>query len=143
MNNPATTLARAFGTAFLGATLLGWAPNQLLGENGLFVTNAAHNFVHLATAMAFFAVARWGENASIRFMRIFGAVYMLTAVIGFFALGSETEGHLFYMIRINQLDNYLHLGLGIVISIAGWTVRHSYPHPECLSANLGIAPKTK
>ena len=120
MKNPATTLTWAFGVAFLGATLLGWIPNQILGENGFFVTNAAHNFVHLGTAIAFFVVALWGEKASIRFMQIFGVVYILTAVIGIVTLGSEVEGKLLYVIHINRLDNYLHLGLGVAISLAGW-----------------------
>ena len=123
MNKFASTLAWAFGAAFLGATLLGWIPNQLVGENGLFVTNTAHNLVHLTTAIAFFVVARWGENASIRFMRIFGVVYVLTAVIGFASLGSEIDGNLLYFIHINRMDNYLHLGLGVVISVAGWASR--------------------
>lgn len=120
MKNLATTLAWAFAAAFLGATVMGFVPNPLVGENALFVTNTAHNLVHLATAIGFAVVALVGERASIRFMQAFGVIYMLTGVIGFVMLGSASEGHLLHVIHINWLDNFLHVGLGIAIAIAGW-----------------------
>lgn len=120
MKNLAVTLAWAFAAAFLGATVMGFVPNPLVGENALFVTNTAHNLVHLATAIGFVVVALLGAKASIRFMQAFGIVYMLTGVVGFVMLGSEVEGHLFHVIHINWLDNFLHVGLGIAIAAAGW-----------------------
>ena len=120
MKNLATTLAWAFAAAFLGATVMGFVPNPLVGENALFVTNTAHNLVHLATAIGFAVVALIGERASIRFMQAFGVIYMLTGVIGFVMLGSASEGHLLHIIHINWLDNSLHVGLGIAIATAGW-----------------------
>ena len=120
MKNPATTLAWAFAAAFLGATVMGFIPNPLVGEDALFITNTAHNLVHLATAIGFAIVARMGERASIRFMQVFGIVYMLTGVIGFVLLGSASEGRLLHIIHINWLDNFLHVGLGIAIAVAGW-----------------------
>ena len=41
MTNLAVTLAWAFAAAFLGATVLGFVPNPLVGEDALFVTNTA------------------------------------------------------------------------------------------------------
>ena len=120
MKNAAVTLAWIFAAAFLGATVMGFVPNPLVGEDALFVTNAAHNLVHLATAIGFSIVALLGEKASIRFMQAFGVIYMLTGMIGFVMLGSAAEGHLFHIIHINWLDNFLHVGLGIAIAAAGW-----------------------
>lgn len=126
MKRLAVTLAWAFSAAFLGATLVGFIPNPLVGKNALFVTNTAHNLVHLATAIGFATVALLGEKASIRFMQAFGVIYMLTGVVGFVMLGSQSEGHLFHIIHINWLDNFLHVGLGIAIAIAGWySQKHS------------------
>lgn len=124
MKNLAVNLAWIFSAAFLGATVIGFVPNPLVGENALFVTNTAHNLVHLATAIGFAIVALLGERASIRFMQIFGVVYMLTGVLGFGMLGSRSEGHLLHVIHINWLDNFLHLGLGIAIATAGWVSRN-------------------
>ncbi len=129
MKNLATTLAWAFAAAFLGATVMGFVPNPLVGPGALFVTNTAHNLVHLATGIGFVAVALWGENASIRFMQGFGVVYMLTGVAGFVLLGSASEGHLLHIIHINWLDNFLHVGLGIAIAAGGWTARHFQQSP--------------
>lgn len=129
MKNPAVTLAWAFAAAFFGATVLGFVPNPLVGENALFVTNTAHNLVHLATAVGFVVVAWLGAKASTRFMQAFGVVYMLTGVIGFVMLGSAAEGHLFHVIHINWLDNFLHVGLGIAIAAAGWYSHRSAGQP--------------
>ena len=93
MKNLATTLAWAFAAAFLAAAVMGTVPNPLVGPGGLFVTNTAHNLVHLATAVAFVVVALRGETASIRFMQAFGVVYLLTGAFGFVMLGSQAEGH--------------------------------------------------
>ncbi len=124
MKNLAVIVAWAFAAAFLGATVLGVVPNPLVGEDALFVTNTAHNLVHLATAIGFVVVALLGEKASIRFMQAFGVVYILTGLIGFVTLGSQPEGQLLHIIHINWLDNFLHLGLGISIAAAGWILQN-------------------
>jgi hypothetical protein len=123
MKNLAINAAWGFAAGFLGAAAMGFVPNPLLGRSGLFVTNTAHNLVHLATAIAFGAVALLGERASIRFMQAFGVVYLLTGVLGFVMLGSHAEGDLLHVVHINGLDNFLHLGLGIAIATAGWVAR--------------------
>lgn len=127
MKNVSITLAWAFAAAFLGATLLGFIPNPLVGSDALFVTNTAHNLVHLATAIGFAVVALLGQRASIRFMQAFGAIYLLTGVLGFMMLGSQAEGHLLHIVHINWLDNFLHVGFGIVIAAAGWVSQKTLP----------------
>ena len=129
MKTTAVTLAWAFAAIFLGATVTGFVPNPLVGEGSLFVTNTAHNFVHLATAIGFAIVAALGQMASIRFMQAFGVIYMLTGVIGFAVLGSAAEGHLLHVIHINWLDNFLHLGLGVAIAAAGWYAQNQARQP--------------
>ena len=118
--NLGVKLAWAFAAAFVGATIMGFVPNPLVGEGALFVTNTAHNLVHLATAIGFAAVALIGNKASTRFMLAFGVVYCLVGLIGFVALGSAAETMLRGIVHINFLDNFLHVGLGIAIAIAGY-----------------------
>lgn len=120
MNNLASNLAWALAATFLAAAVIGFVPNPLVGPDSLFVTNTPHNLVHLVTAFALAGVAAWGQVPSIRFMQVFGVVYLLTGVFGFLTLGSASQGYLLGVVHINQLDNFLHIGLGLVISAAGW-----------------------
>lgn len=65
MNNFAVTVAWILAALFLGTAVLGFVPNPLLGENAFFVTNTAHDLVHLASAIGFVIVALLGERASV------------------------------------------------------------------------------
>lgn len=112
-------LSWAWAAAFFSAGVIGFLPNPLLGPDALFVTNGAHNLVHLATAAAFAAMATLGSAAAVRFMKIFGVVYLLVGVLGFVALGGATTGHLLGVVHINGADNLLHLGLGTGILASG------------------------
>jgi len=127
MNNLAVTVAWTLAALFLGTAILGFIPNPLLGQNAFFVTNTAHDFVHLASAIGFAVVAVLGEKVSIRFMQAFGIFHVLIGLIGLMTLNSQTEGYLFNIIHINSFDNFLHLGSGILIAAGGWILR-SYQH---------------
>jgi len=119
MNNLAVTVTWILAALFLGAAVLGFVPNPLLGENAFFVTNTAHDLVHLASAIGFVIVAVLGEKASVWFMKVFGIFHILIGLIGFVTLGAQSEGHLLNIIHINSFDNFLHLGSGILFVIIG------------------------
>ena len=135
MNALGTKLAWIFSAAFLLATLIGFIPNPLVGSEGIFLTNTPHNFVHLVTAIGFFIVARMGNVPSIRFMQVFGPVYLLVGLIGFTVTGASSTGMLLGFIHINAMDNFLHLGLGAAIFLAGTVANNALklsgrPHQE-------------
>ena len=109
-----------FAASFYAAGVIGFIPNPLLGPHGMFQANTPHNLVHLLTAVGFTVVALAGPKASVVFMQAFGVIYLLTGVIGFLATGLGGDGHLLGLVRLNTLDNFLHLGLGAVIGAAGW-----------------------
>ncbi len=125
MENLGTKLSWAFAAAFAGAFLMGVVPNPLVGRDAIFVTNMAHNLVHLLTAVGFVLVALKGNRASTLFMLGFGVVYLLVGVYGFFALGGAPEGHLLGVVHINFLDNFLHLGLGASIAAGGFVAKRA------------------
>ncbi len=127
MNNFAVTVASVLAALFLGTAVLGFVPNPLLGENAFFVTNTAHDLVHLASAIGFVIVAVLGEKASVWFMQAFGVFHISTGLIGLMTLNSQTEGYLFNIIHINSFDNFLHPGSGLLIAAGGWILR-SYQH---------------
>lgn len=114
------SVAWVFAASFYAAAAIGFFPNPLLGPHGLFVTNTAHNLVHLLTGVGFTIVALTGSKASVVFMQAFGVIYALTGVIGFLATGHAGDGHLLGLVHINTLDNFLHMGLGALIGAAGW-----------------------
>ncbi|QPJ61234.1 MAG: DUF4383 domain-containing protein [Candidatus Nitronauta litoralis] len=119
MNTFATKLACFFSAAFLLAAVVGFFPNPVVGANGVFITNAAHNLVHLATSLGFAAVAILGNTASLAFLKGFGATYLLVGAVGFFVTGMGSEGMLLGFIHINAMDNFLHLALGTTILTSG------------------------
>lgn len=122
MNTFATKLAWFFSFAFLFAAIIGFLPNPVVGANGIFITNTAHNLVHLATAIGFAVVAIMGNTASQVFMKSFGAVYLLVGAVGFSVTGLNSEGMLLGFIHINTLDNFLHLALGVTVLVSGFLV---------------------
>ncbi len=133
MKLTAISVAWVFAAAFYAAAAIGFIPNPLLGPDGLFVANTAHNFVHLLTAVGFTVVALAGSKPSVVFMQDFGVIYLLTGVIGFLVTGSGGHGHLLGLVHINTLDNFLHLGLGAAIGAAGW-----YFHPRSVSVRPSL-----
>lgn len=105
--------------AFVAAGIIGFIPNPVVGPGALFETNFAHNMVHIVTAIAFFIFMMKDEAAQISFMKIFGITYLGVGVLGFIWLGSATEAFLLGFIRINFLDNFLHIALGAGILASG------------------------
>ncbi len=112
-------LAFTFAFAFIAATVVGFVPNPVVGSHGFFLTNTAHNMVHLLTAVGFIVVAVLGNTASIVFMKSFGVAYLLVGVSGTFLTGFDSEAMLLGFIQINAMDNLLHFGLGVSILLAG------------------------
>jgi hypothetical protein len=120
MKLTATSVAWVFAASFYVAAAIGFISNPLLSPDGLFVTNTAHNIVHLLTGVGFTIVALAGSKPSVVFMQAFGVIYLLTGAAGFLATGQSGDGHLLGLVHLNTLDNFLHLGLGGVIAAAGW-----------------------
>lgn len=117
---PATQISWIFSAAFALTAVVGFLPNPVVGSDALFVTNAAHNLVHLLTALGFAAVAFFGDRPSALFMKAFGVIYSLVGILGFVALGPASEGHLLGLVHINRMDNFLHVGLAALIFAAGF-----------------------
>ena len=105
--------------SFIAAGIIGFVPNPLVGPGSIFMTNTAHNMVHVITAIAFFFFLTKSDAAQISFMKGFGVAYFLVGILGFITLGSAAEGMLLGFIHINTMDNYLHIGLGAGILGSG------------------------
>ena len=58
------TVSLLFGVIFVAVGILGFTPNGLVSEDGIFAVNAVHNLVHILTGMVFLvAVAKYKGEA--------------------------------------------------------------------------------
>ncbi len=53
------------------------------------------------------------------FLKVFGIIYFLLGVLGLIIFGTTGMGKLLGFLHVNGADNFLHIGLGIIIFLAG------------------------
>ncbi len=114
----AKTIALIFGIIYtlvgvagfltpLGGTY-GMTPMPMFG---VFYINLVHNIVHLAIGIPGLLMAGTEESAA-RYLRVFGIILVIVAVIGFIrAIEATIHG----FIPIGGSDVWLHLGSGLIM----------------------------
>jgi len=127
----AKSLALIIGVIFIAVGLLGFVDNPIVGtsENVIFHADQTHNIVHIVSGALFVLVALAAPGAVVGFMVLFGLVYLGLGVLGLVTMGKEGMGELLGFLHINANDNYLHIGLGIVILLAGIASRRTRVAP--------------
>jgi hypothetical protein len=104
-------LAIIFGIIMLIVGILGFypefTPNGML--MGIFHVNEIHNIIHITTGVFAILCGLSGQYASKVFFRIFGIVYGLVAILGFFYLDQPIFG----LVANNLADAFLHAGIAI------------------------------
>jgi hypothetical protein len=111
----AKTAAMVLGIVFLIVGALGFVPNPIVSPDGLFVVNATHNWIHVASGIVLLLGAYSPLGAGLA-LRVIGIVYAIVAVLGFVMPGDMLLG----MIAMNTADHWLHVVLAIVILYAGF-----------------------
>ena len=117
------TVSLLFGVIFVAVGVIGFTPNALVGYDGIFVVNAAHNMVHLLTGMVILVSVFKYKGYEGRILKIVGAAYVVVTIVGFLTSSNMMLG----MVHINEADRWLHLGLAIIILGAGFLPAHSKP----------------
>ena len=107
-----------FGSVFVLAGLLGFVPNPLVAPDGVFAVNAMHNMVHLLTGAAFLAGGLFLPGKERLTIQVIAGAYLGVAVLGFLTSGDMLLG----IVRLNEADRWLHLGLAIAILTAALIV---------------------
>jgi hypothetical protein len=120
--------AMIFGAAFVLVGLLGYVPNPLIGPDGLFMTNGAHNMAHLLIGVILLVASTQSERAAYLSNMTFGAVYGLLALMGFASIGNEGHANLLGMVHINGADNWLHLFLALAMIGVAMAAHRSHTH---------------
>ncbi|CAN5738042.1 hypothetical protein BH11PAT2_BH11PAT2_00220 [soil metagenome] len=113
----AKKLAVLFGIVFVLVGVLGFIPNPLVGSAGLFQTDVLHNIVHVLIGVVLLIVAMSAPEKSSLWLKIFGVIYLLLAVLGFIL--NPGGGMLLGLVLMNTADHWLHVVLGVVLLIAG------------------------
>jgi hypothetical protein len=109
------TAGLILGIVFIVVGILGFIPNPLVSETGLFRVNALHNIVHLVSGAVILAgVYSFGAGLG---LKIIGVVYALVAILGLIMGGDMLFG-----VAMNMADHWLHVVLAVVILIAGFAL---------------------
>ena len=111
----------AFGVILVLAGLAGYVPaltpdGKLLG---VFAVNGAHNIVHILTGVIALAIALASPANMANFFKVFGVVYALVAVLGFFSGDQPLLG----IIAHNAADMWLHVAIAAVSLWLGFGMR--------------------
>ena len=113
----------AFGVVLILAGIAGYVPaltpdGKLLG---IFAVNGPHNLVHITSGAIALAIALASPGHMGTFFKVFGVVYALVAVLGFFAGDQPLLG----IIAHNMADMWLHIAIAAVSLWLGFGVRET------------------
>ncbi|HYD93296.1 MAG TPA: DUF4383 domain-containing protein [Candidatus Paceibacterota bacterium] len=114
----AKKLAYVFGIIFVLVGLLGFVPNPIVGPGALFETDLLHNLVHLIIGIVLLGVAMKAPAKSALWLKIFGVIYLILAILGFLMV--PEGGELLGLVATNHADHWLHVVLAIVLLAAGF-----------------------
>jgi hypothetical protein len=108
--------ARIFGGIFIIVGILGFIPNPLVSDRGLFEVNTFHNLIHIVSGGVLLASPYY--NAPVMTLRVVGVIYALIMLLGFVSLDSLNS----MGIAVNHPDNWLHLILAAGLLWAGFAL---------------------
>jgi hypothetical protein len=106
-----------FGVVFVIVGIMGFFGNPIVGRvenNPIFVTDALHDLVHIIIGVVLVIAGTKSMSAAGTALKVFGVVYLLLAIDGFFQPDS-----LLGFVTANSADTWLHLVLGIVLLAVG------------------------
>ena len=122
------TAAILFGIVFLAIGILGFVPSVTTTDAsgmpmllGIFHVNTLHNVVHLASGVVALLCGMSGAGASRTYFRIFGIIYLLVAILGFYPDGTMILG----MLSNNPADTWLHVVLAVMMLFLGFSASGS------------------
>lgn len=111
-------LAIIFGVLLIFLGVAGFLPQQFMKDGlllGYFEANQMHNLVHLVTGVIAILCAT-SYRAAKWFFKIFGIIYAIFAILGFFWKGDFNM----IMMHLNRADNYLHVVIAIIFLYLGF-----------------------
>ncbi|MDP2629085.1 MAG: DUF4383 domain-containing protein [Candidatus Harrisonbacteria bacterium] len=105
-----------FGIVFLLLGIAGFTGMASEGSVFGLEVGAVHNVVHLLTGIIALWVAFVGVGAVRKFFKIFGVIYLIVAILGFF-----TDGKILGLIENNSADAWFHLIVAVLALVLGFS----------------------
>lgn len=118
------SIAIGFGAILLVVGIMGFIP-QLTPHHyllGIFHVNTAHNLVHVLSGIASIYAGMHSHYAARLFFQIFGVIYGLVAVLGFF----YQDRPIFGILANNMADTLLHVLIAAVSLYLGFANHDDY-----------------
>ncbi len=114
------TAAIIFGIILLAVGALGFVPQAKVGNLllGIFHVNFIHNLFHIITGIIAILSGLRSNYASRIYFQIFGVIYAVLAILGFYYM----DRHILGYIANNMADNILHILIAIVTLYLGFFV---------------------
>jgi len=109
-----------FGWLFIVFGILGFIPNPFIGEGAFFHFDIVGNIFHIVIGIIALAMAKKGDQGSLSFMKSFGIIFAILAIIGFFQIGSAGAGKLLGIMEINGIVNWFYIILAIIFIAIGF-----------------------
>lgn len=115
--------ANVFGWVLLVVGVLGFVPGITTDGHllGIFDVNTVHNLIHIVSGLAALYLARQGEAQSQMFFKVFGVIYGLVAILGFFSGDMPVLG----IVSNNMADTWLHVVIALVSLYLGFGTKGS------------------
>ena len=115
------TASVIIGIIFIAVGLLGFIANPIVGEShdAIFHADSVHNMVHIISGILFLVFAFAAPAHAGLFLKVFGLIYLVLGILGLATIGDSGMIKLLGFLPVNGADNYLHIGLGLVILLAG------------------------
>ncbi len=117
----ARIVSLALGAVFILVGLLGFTPNPLVSNNGLFAVNAAHNLVHILVGSAFIAGAPYLKGRESVVLKAMGVGGIAVTVLNFLSTGDR----MLWLVHVNEADRWLHLVLAFSVLATGYLFKDS------------------
>jgi len=113
----AKTICKLLGVVFVLVGICGFLMPHLLGAH----LTPPHNLVHLVSgAIALYFGFAGSGSAARAFCLIFGAVYLLLGVVGWFmGVGADHMFNVGSLLMLGKMDHIIHILLGVIFLIGG------------------------
>lgn len=110
-----------FGIGFIFAGVAGFLPS--FKPNGFlfyyFEVDTMHNLVHIVSGVIAIMAATSYHYARLYF-QIFGVIYAVVAILGFWRNGD------LWVMHFNMADNILHIGIAVVALLLGFGLKNKF-----------------
>jgi hypothetical protein len=116
------TASAIIGIIFIAVGILGFIDNPIVydSETAIFHANTLHNAIHIGSGVLCLIFAMAAPSSAGGFLKFFGFIYLFLGILGLINIGTSGMGELLGFLHVNGADNLLHVGLGVIILLAGF-----------------------